>query len=304
MVGKKKQVIQMMICVFLTVIIWGVYWWGMSRLELQIEPCADDFSWVHQVDSVTRKDGKLVLQGFAFELDVDSVGKNYEIVLQSLDTRENHFLKMEYSERKDVNDYFLCEYDYLKSGYQASVSEDRLDLQEKDYEVLLRMKGRKKAYQTGTYLVDGLLTYENPLEFLPPEVGGTDLEKIVKDGKLRVYQPDYGVYVYQYQGSFVWIADRKGEFIEYADTKAEYHAYTTQVKQLPQGRYLERLLWDDLCFSFRDFEQEKYNVDKYRVAIRKIPTEYSIKSVLVGNYAKDWLWSSYFRPIYFETEGK
>lgn len=36
---------------------------------------------------------------------------------------------MEYVIREDVNSYFLCEYDYTKSGFVASLNERLLDFE-------------------------------------------------------------------------------------------------------------------------------------------------------------------------------
>lgn len=296
---KKRKIIQAVVCAVLVCLIWGGYFVVKTyHVDRMLEVEVDDFSWVYQVDSVEAKDGEVLLTGFAFELDKDAVGDNYEIVLQELETGKNYFLKMEYSERKDVNNYFLCEYDYLQSGFEAKINEEKLDLQEKDYEVLLRLEDKKKAYQTGVFLVDGQLFYTNPREFAPLDVEGTDLEDIVERGVLRVYRPDYGMYVYQYEGGLYWIAEEDYAFVD-GDVYVEYQLDTTQKDLLPEGRISNRWYWDNIGFMFKENELLGMNFGRYRVAKSLIPVEYSVEKIWTGRYSDDyWIWMQKFRPVY------
>lgn len=290
----KKTIIKTIVCFGLVVLIWGGYFLA-ARYWIIVK--ADDFSWVYQVDAVEEREKEIILSGFAFQLDVDSADERYEIILQDITSGENLFPKMEYSERKDVNDYFLCEYDYLHSGYQAVFQGKKLDLQNKDYEVLLRAHGKQVAYRTGTYLSKGELMYANPKEYVPLEVAGTDLEEIVEKSVLRVYRPDYGMYVYQYEGELYWIAEPEYGFVE-GDTYVQYHLNTTQIERLPQHRLENQWYWDNIGFMFRSNECVALNTGKYRVTKKALPKEYSIKRIETGNYIEGWIWKQDFRPYY------
>lgn len=154
----KRIVVQVLICIGLLCVIWeGYFLIKENVMNRIIEPYEDDFTWVYQVDSAEVIDGQFVLNGFAFELDADAVEDAFEIVLRDIEEEKKYFLKTEFVERKDVNEYFFCEYDYLKSGFKASIKEKKLKLDENDYEVLLRKKGERTAYKTGTY--PGAFTY-------------------------------------------------------------------------------------------------------------------------------------------------
>ena len=294
----KKTIIQGIICVGLLGVIWGGYFlvkhFGTDRI---LEIKEDDFSWVYQVDSVKTEGKAFVLRGFAFELEKDSEKGAFEIVLQDIESGEKYFPKMEYAERKDVNDYFLCEYDYLQSGFEARIKESKLDLENANYEVLLREEGERKTYQTGTYISKGELVYANPLEFEPLDVAGTDLEDIVGNGVLRVYRPDYGMYVYQYEGELYWIADSNYGFVD-GDTIVQYQLDTTQINRLPSNRLENNWNWDNISFKFSDAELSEWNAGKYRLAKEWIPTEYSIEKMWTGNYTDKWIWQKNFRPYY------
>ena len=146
----------------------------------------DDFSWVAQVDEVKLEDGKFVLDGFAFQLTKNAQAKTFDIVLYDLDTKEYIFPKMEYTDRSDVNDYFLCQYDYTASGFSASIKEKEIKLIEHDYEILIKPQWESYVYKIGTFLSEGKLMFVNPKEFIPLDVAGTGLEEIVRDGALRV----------------------------------------------------------------------------------------------------------------------
>lgn len=284
----------MLISTCLVILIWGGYFLAVYYV-VKVKP--DDFSWVYQVDAIDEGEKEVILSGFAFQLNEDSADKRFEIILRDIESGEKYFPKMKYSERKDVNDYFLCEYDYLHSGYQAVFQGKKLDLQNRNYEVLLRVLGEQNAYQTGTYLSKGELMYTNPKEYVPLEVAGTDLEEIVENGVLRVYRPDYGMYVYQYEGELYWIAEPEYGFVE-GDTYVQYQLDTTQIARLPQHRLENQWYWDNIGFQFRSNECNALNIGKYRATKKALPKEYSITKIWTGNYIDGWIWQSDFRPYY------
>lgn len=292
-----KTVIQVAVCVVLLCLIWGGYFVVIRNLNQRVELYEDDFSWVYQVDAVEQNGRNVELTGFAFKLDTNSKEGTFEIVLRDIDTEELYFPEMKYEKRTDVNEYFLCEYDYLNSGFIATIKAKKLGLEEKDYEVLLKMKGEKKTYQTGTYISKGELMYVNPKEYVPLEVAGTDLEPIVENGVLRVYRPDYGMYVYQYEGELYWIAESTYGFVE-GDTFVQCNVDTTQISRLPERRLEKQLFWGNIGFWFCKRELFEENFEDYRVAKRALPIEYSVEKIWTGNYIDEWIWRQYFRPYY------
>lgn len=296
----KKNLIQMMICIGMVCIIWGGFFLIKKyRVDRIFDVLSDDFSWVYQVDSVRMEEENLVIQGFAFEIEKNSEKGKFEIILKDMDTGKMYFPSIKYKEREDVNNYFLCEYDYLQSGFVAKIRAKKLDLEKKNYEVLLRVKGMQKAYRTGTYLSKGELMYADPTKYMALDVEGTDLKKIVEKGVLRVYRPDYGMYVYQYEGELYWIAEKDYDFDEQGDVIVQYQLDTTQKKNLPQHRLENGWLWDNLEFRFAECELYDFETEKYRVANMHLPVEYSVEKIWTGNYNEEWIWEQYFRPFYF-----
>ena len=238
-----------------------------------------------------------MLSGWAFHLNRDSSAKNCELILYNVETGKAYFPKMEFSQREDVNNYFLCEYDYTDSGFTASISAKKLDLEESTYEILLRPAGNVTAYQTGIYYADGKMMFVNPKEFVPLETVGTDLEKVTEEGVLRVYRPDFGMYVYQYEGELYWIAEPYYGFVD-GDSYVQYQMHTTQINRLPEESLQNSWLLSSIGFLFKTKELTEWNTGKYRVAKSALPTEYSITRTWTGNYIDGWIWMNYFRPFY------
>ncbi len=294
---KKRTMWHVLVCFFLVCLIWGAFNFGMEKLNQRIESVIeDDFSWVVQVDGVRKENNELVLEGFAFELNEDAKTKAFDIILYDLDTGEYLFPKMEYEERKDVNNYFRCEYDYTKSGFVAKIKEKNLNLVEHDYEILLKEKQSRKPYRFSTYIEDGELMYVNPKEYKPLDVEGTDLEEIVENGVLRVYRPDVGMYVYQYEGDLYWIADENYDFSETNATRIQELVLTTQTDKLPNGKPENRWSSEDLWFYFEKYELSQSGV--LRVAKRNMPEEYTVAIVKTGCFKNDWIWGQFFRMWY------
>lgn len=293
---KKTIVFRVILCIFLLSIIWGVYYMGMKYLWRHVDVCADDYSWVFQIEDIKEEEKEWTLSGFAFQSKVDAKKNRAGIILQDIETGKKLFTKSNYRERKDVNDYFSCQYNYLNSGFEASIKETRVN-KEAIYEILLWVKERNVAYKTGMYIVDGELEYANPKMYEAPDLGGTGIEKIVADGVVRMYNPVQGMYVYQYEGYLYWIAEKDYDFVN-GDTLVQYQATTTQVDRLPIGRLKEGWDWDNMSFWFSESELTDVDTGEYRVTRRKIPTEYSIEKIWTGNHDGEWIWIEEFRPIY------
>lgn len=293
----RKRVLQLLVCIGLVVLIWGGYFFVKKyKVDRILEVREDDFSWVYQVDSIETKEKELILQGFAFELETDAKVGNYEIVLQDIESNKNYFSKMRYSKREDVNRYFLCEYDYSESGFVATIKESKLNIEGNTYEVLLRIKGEREAYQTGVYISNGELVYKNPLEFKAPEVAGTDLEEVVENGVLSVYRPDHGMYVYQCDKEIYFIAEPEYDFVD-GNARLQCQFFTTQSDALPKAKGKKS---SDESFWFKDKEILDWNVGKYRVARHALPTEYSITRIQVGKWENEigWVWREQVCPNY------
>ena len=156
------------------------------------------------------------------------------------------------------------------------------------------------VFPTGVYITGKNIHYAKQNDYVIPAVAGTDLEEIVNKGFLRVYRPDYSCYVYQYKGYLYWIADTGFRFEDDGTTLIQYQLWTTQPERLPQKRLKNKWYWDNIGSYFEKYEITKgMNCGRYRVCRRKLPEEYSIKSIVTGYYKNGkWIWRNYFRPIY------
>ncbi|MCH5272386.1 MAG: hypothetical protein J1E35_01810 [Lachnospiraceae bacterium] len=297
---KKRVAIRTLVCVGMLVIIWGSYAFGMKLLSYRFELRKDSFSYMYQIDSVETQGGKLVLSGWIFRLGVDAEKEKYEVLLYDKQQEKIYVPKMKYEKREDVNAYFLCEYDYTKCGFVASIRTSRLDLENTDYEILLRKNTKREAYQTGIFLSNGKIVYADPNGFVPPETAGTDLEEVVEKGILRAYRPEKDIYVYQYQERLYWFVKDAGSYFETDGEYIEYLLDTNQYDRLPERRKKNNWNWDNIGFNFTQKEWTGKDTGNYRVAVSELPTEYAVTKVWTGAHKNDigWLWRADFRPYY------
>ena len=267
------------------------------QLDRRFTVIADDFTWVYQVDSVKEDNDKLKISGFAFNISEDVDLGNCEIILRNIRHEEMLFLKMNFCMREDVNKYFQCDFNYVESGFIAEISQNKIDLKNNDYEIILRPIGAKVGYATGIYLTRSGIVYANPDLYHDLTVEGTDLERITSNGILRVYCPEYGIYVYQLNNELYWIADENYEYFK-NPSWIEYHLNTTQVHNLPEERIKNEWYWSNLSFVFESYELKDMEFGKYRVAKIELPTEYSITQIWGGHFESGWAWRCDFRPYY------
>lgn len=296
--SKVKQSLFFVISIVLLVVL---YFIGQMVIKInkskEFTLVHDNFSCVYQIDNIYVENWKLIIEGWIFEQGRDSEGQEYEIILADIDSDRNAFPKMQYSERNDVNEYFLCEYDYSQSGFQATISTWKLDVENSVYEILVRKRGESKAFDTGIYVAEGEIFFANPRDFIELKVEDTNLKQIIDEGILRVYNPEEGMYVYQYNGVLYWIAEPTYGFVD-GDTMIQYQMETSQIERLPQYRLENDWFWDNRSFLFSKNEIVEWDTGKYRVACCEIPTEYAITKMWTGNHINEWIWQAIFRPWY------
>ena len=296
---KNALFVKLGICVGLLLLIWSGFLFEMRRVNRTIEQVReDDFSWVVQVDKVRREESKIILEGFAFYPSQKAEEAAYSIILRDMDTGKYYFPKMQYLIREDVNDYFLGDYDYTYSGFVATINDNKLSLDEKNYDVLLLPKGTHCPYKFSTYLSGGKLMYVDPTEFKSIVAEGTDLEEIINNGIIRIYDPKNHIYVYQHDWELYWIVEEDYEFEKNGDTYIQWHLETNQIERLPEERLKEQWYFDNLGFVFSAQELLEGDFGKYRVAKKSLPNEYAIRKMNTGKNNGDWLWKEDFRPYY------
>lgn len=311
MEGKKKESvfkkiersIPMQVLIFMVsmVVIVGGYVLTSNAIQLrnsrQFDIIPQNFSWLYQIDSIEEQNKVLVLQGWAFKLNENATENAYDIILAEVETGERYYPQMEYVKREDINQHFECEFNYAQCGFTATINLKKNKMDNGVYEIILRPKNSEKAFATGLYYTEGEITTVNPKEFIALQTEGTALDVVVKEGILKVYRPDYGMYVYQYEGNLYWIADENYFFEEDQSTYIQFQLWTTQINNLPEYRIENNWLFDNIGFYFENAEMRDMNTGKYRVAKRPIPTEYSVRRIETGYYVDgEWIWASYFWP--------
>lgn len=309
---EKKKPIWMQILIFILAmsVCLGLYFGMRANLEKLKEKRSarinDDFkSCFYQLDMVKndKNTNKVRFEGFYFRLNQDTptLDKKSDLCILLVNTenpKEVHSFSVKNRiERRDIEEYFKCEYVYLYSGIVTEYKE--IDLKGKTYEVLLKEKRLEwSAIETGLYVHDGQLVRYNPKTFQNPNVVGTELEKIVKDGYLMAYRPDMDVWVYQYAWNLYWIVGKNYCFEEDGSTYIQFQMNTTQVEHLPEERLLHG--WDTSNIG-DDFEKhevtEKMGVEGYRVSVREMPVDYSVSHIWTGYHLDSWVWRDDFRPV-------
>ena len=157
-------------------------------------------------------------------------------------------------------------------------------------EVLVKFK-IYSPWQTSVYINKGRLEYVRGT-VKEPDTVGTDLEWLVRSGILKVYEPLYDAYVYQFDNKLYWLIgtplDKKVTVLCYV--------YTNEPDKLPEK--MKKYKLESLNFRAGDNNEITGTIrcGKYRLFERAIPTDYNITAVRTGFYAnKKVTWERYFR---------
>ena len=266
-----------------------------SQKEIDIEQPNIPRSVCFQAEDAKWEGDRLTLTGFAFCYERQEPGLS--LALKSTKTGKEVNAVTRYGLlRPDVAAYFNGKHDYKNTGFSAVAAGVR---ENEEYEVLMKPK-RFVKIPTGVFVTGTDIHYTSQRSFVAPDVAGTALEEIVKNGRLRVYRPDQFCYVYQYMEDLYWIADTGFNFEEDGTTYIQYQLWTTRPEKLPEMRLKNKWDWDNIGGYFEKHEiTNLINCGRYRVCKRKLPGEYPVTSIVTGYYKKGkWIWHSYFRPVY------
>jgi len=260
---------------------------GFGRGEAEELEDSSSRSYCFQIDTLNIEENMISLSGF--ELVYGKKQYPITIVLMSQTTGKTVPLHTRYGlDRPDVNEYFSCDFDYTKCGFSATG-----EIREDEYEVMIKYPWTVPA-PTGVYVGSAGVSYVSAEQLAEPDLHAD----FVENGVLRVSRPDVHCWVYQHQGALYWIADRDFRFEDDGTTYIQFQLWTTQTERLPENRLANGHLWDNIGGTFEDHELEG-DFGEYRVMRRKIPTDYSITSIVTGYYKNgEWIWKNYFRPIY------
>lgn len=304
-----RKVIYIGLFIFFMIAIWGTFIAVNNYISMGYTVVDDSYSYCHQIDSVAVEDNKLKITGwfFVLEEDTDPIGNKSELrlILRDVETEKSYYLDTEQVVRTDVNDYFLCEYDYSNCGFAGEIKTNKLSLEDSIYEILIRNDmSEKGAVSTGNYVVDGNLEFINPNGFVEPKLEGTDIEFVIKEGDIRDCRPEHGIYIYQYKDKLYWIADEKYSFEKNGSSLVQCEVATTQPGKLYEYGKPNRIDRDNRGFVFEGSELRDVNTGEYRVAVREIPDEYSVTGIWTGCHIRDegWVWLCDFRPRYSFTK--
>lgn len=260
---------------------------------------------LYHIDNARYENGNLIIEGWAFYLGVNAVDQRLTIFLRDINDYTNKFYFTETKiNRNDVNDYYLCDYDYTNCGFEALLYDKKLSSE--CYEILINVSYSELDERTGTrrensitistykYITNGELMACRKDMYDPIESNNTYINNIVDNGDLIFYRRNKGIYLYQYFDKLYWITNKNYEFSNDGRTYIQYQLRTTQTDLLPSSRINNKYDWDNLGFVFEENEYREENFGEYRVASCRIPNEYAVTYFWTG-YCVDnkWKWMEY-----------
>lgn len=302
---KGSFILQLLVCVMLCGIILLGFFVVNKRInrrnfrKINIE---DNIELINSIEELVFNNDVITLRGYAFLLNDHSHDNTIYVILNNLDEKEEIWLDVKQVNRTDVNTYFDCEYDYSNSGFVAHTDTMQLN-NDNTYEIIICIdyfngtENERIAVSTNKFLLNYEIFDYIPNEFKTPKMLESNLLKnVISGGTLCFYNKEVGMYVYQHGGKLYWIATEDFKFDENGKTYIPYQIFTSQMENLPEHRI--QFGYDMQSFYFENNEYNDESVEPYRVAVRDIPTEYSISYIRTGVYNLDdskWLWIESFQ---------
>ncbi|CRZ34481.1 hypothetical protein DFR55_101254 [Herbinix hemicellulosilytica] len=310
-------IMQLIVCIVLSLIIIFTFYVFNKKIEIKkfreytIE---NNINLINSIESVVNENDRIIIQGYAFILGKNTLQNEISVFLKNIENNEEIWLEVEQMNRNDVNSYFECEYDFTNSGFVATTKEKKLK-RDNVYEILINIDYKdvnnssdnikvRKTVSSNRFILNNTLYAYNPNDFDYPilNIESELIKEVFINGQLCFYKKDIGMYVYFYEDKLYWIATENFDFDENGKTYILYHVYTSQTNKLPEKRVQYK--FDNLDFIFEDYEYKIESVSPYRVAIRKIPENYSITYIRTGvndRKIQQNIWTKMFHLDHFKN---
>lgn len=264
----------------------------------------EDKNLVKFVEEVTVENGRLTIYGWCFYVGTASSKDKVRVFLRNInDEEEVIWLEVEDVQRSDVKEYYGGVIDYQESGFKAWTQLKNVDLDTKDYEILIKfsfdeavknnksnMEQKEVTVETKRYICKGVLCdlpFEKSSTFNYEE--SIELKEVFENGHLIALWEEDDICIYQYKSKVYWIVGKEYQFSEDGMTYIGYQIDTTRSDLLPIERQQNNLKFDNRSFYFEQKEIEITGSPCHRVAVCELPSEYPITCITTGYYIdSDW----------------
>ena len=267
---------------------------------------AESVKLINSIENVNIENNELILSGYAFVLEKDSIDSSVSLFLRNVDKDHEIWLSIENTERPDVNTFYNSEYNYLNSGFNASTDVKKLK-EDEVYEIFINIDymdsknemSKRKVRTTVSshrYILNNELYLSDPMLKLETNIESNLLKEVFLFGQLCFYQKDAGMFVYYYDNELYWIATNEFEFNLEGKTNIPVQVFTSDIDKLPKHRKKHK--FDNIGFYFEEYEYKDEKTSPYRVAICDLTTEYPITHIKTGVYDNEnklWVWSRLFQ---------
>ena len=293
--GNRKW--QVSVFLILEVIVLGMYFFGgkwakeESRKNAVIrQPIVLDYSdMIYEIENIVVEHDKVTFSGWAFHLD--ATNEEVVLILEDEEGIDQYIYASELWEREDIEKYFIEDREFGKVGFRCSTEINAIE-NDCCYKVLLGLCYQKDSeigittitkIDTGYFFYEGDIFAYNPKEFTEPQIKVTKLLNIIKEGKLRAYDMEKKVWIYQYGDKLFYIADITDvpAYLE-NDVKVVLFPYTSRTELLPIERQVHG--YDHIRKFYFDENVITEGVYTYMISEVEIPSEYPVTYISTGIY--------------------
>lgn len=303
---EQNFILQIVVCIILCILVIMAFFVANSAIDERNSrkfTITNDINLINQIEDIYIDNKNINIKGYAFLQNMSSEDTEIDLILRNVNNGKEIWPNVTQISREDVNSYFKSDYNYINSGFNASVKKSKINIDE-CYEIIIKLDFKEnsnngcKTVLTNIYITDGKLYTYNPYEIRLEDmkVESELLNEVFINGQLLFYQNEIGMYVYQYKNKLYWVANKNFNLEEDGLTHMIFHLYTSQVdKSIEQQNTLG---FDILDFYFEECEYIDENTSPYRVAVRDIPDKNSITYIKTGvldTVNNKWLWYNQFQ---------
>lgn len=261
----------------------------------------NSLEYAFQVENAVAENDTVLISGWCFKLNEDKNKTDLYVLLRN--THDDSIIRLDTVclNRRDVNEYFCCDYDYSMSGFEAYAKQSLLSLESNEYEVFLQYGSMNNVLiQTDTYLGSkGIKRFkDSDCQILDNE--NVLLKEIINEGTLCFGDEEHDAKVIQMDNRVYWLLGPKFKYSENKSSKIICQIWSTQSKQPNTGNLIKDLFALNLDYIPESNYCEDLSTDAIKVYSIDLPTDISILRVLTGyhNKTEGWMWSRSFRPDY------
>ena len=255
-----------------------------------------DYKFLFDFEYIETEESNFFIEGWVMKLGARNI--EVHILLQPDTVHDKMVLSTDMYTRNDIEEIFEPEHEHGECGFSAEIKSNKLET-DVCYQVYLVLDyeaecEKRLKINTDKYIYNGKLYNYDPNKFEKPNISDDELLRVMNDGKVRAYDMEKKIWIYQYDDMLYYIVNPEFGSMKDNDIKILVMPDTSRVYLLPEKRISNG--FDHLGAYYEDLLYAREGIMPYQVVKVTLSSAYPNTYISTGMYHLDSeTWYRHFR---------